>query len=188
MSVSAVSPALYARGIPASRRLSSSKLNHAAGKVIPADGAEMDLVQVMAEMAAIGLIQERALRERTLLAEQLQAALISRVVIEQAKGMLAEYLTVTVDDAFRLLRNYVAGVRGPGPAGRRRLATRHARPHQLTEPDRAERAALSRLYAGSPAGQQAASMASLPCSLTRSPRPSERASSASAVSTRSHSA
>ena len=57
-------------------------------------------------MAAIGLIQERALRERTLLTEQLQAALLSRVVIEQAKGMLAEYLKMTVDDAFGLLRSY----------------------------------------------------------------------------------
>jgi hypothetical protein len=56
--------------------------------------------------AAIGLIQERALRERNMLGEQLQAALNSRVIIEQAKGMLAEYLTVTVDDAFELLRNY----------------------------------------------------------------------------------
>jgi GAF domain-containing protein len=68
--------------------------------------AEMDIAQAMGEMAAIGLIQERALRERTLLTEQLQAALTSRVVIEQAKGMLAEYLTMTVDDAFQLLRNY----------------------------------------------------------------------------------
>jgi hypothetical protein len=56
--------------------------------------------------AAIGLIQERALRERNLLAAQLQAALNSRVIIEQAKGMIAQYLTVTVDDAFQLLRNY----------------------------------------------------------------------------------
>jgi AmiR/NasT family two-component response regulator len=67
---------------------------------------EMDIAQAMAEMAAIGLIQERALRERSLLTEQLQAALISRVVLEQAKGMLAEYLRMTVDDAFQLLRNY----------------------------------------------------------------------------------
>jgi hypothetical protein len=28
------------------------------------------------------------------------------VIIEQAKGMIAEYLTVSVDDAFKLLRNY----------------------------------------------------------------------------------
>jgi len=72
----------------------------------PFTDAELDLAQAMAEVAAIGLIQERALRERGLLADQLQAALNSRVVIEQAKGMLAEYLTVTVDDAFTLLRHY----------------------------------------------------------------------------------
>ena len=64
------------------------------------------MAQAMAKMAAIGLIQERAVRERNLLAAQLQAALSSRVIIEQAKGMLAEYLTMTVDDAFTLLRTY----------------------------------------------------------------------------------
>jgi GAF domain-containing protein len=67
---------------------------------------EIDIAQAMGEIAAIGLIQERALRERTLLTEQLQAALLSRVIIEQAKGMLAEYLKMTVDDAFQLLRTY----------------------------------------------------------------------------------
>jgi GAF domain-containing protein len=75
----------------------------------PFTGTEMEIAQAMAEMAAIGLIQERALRERSLLAEQLQAALNSRVIIEQAKGMLAEYLTMNVDDAFKLLRNYARG-------------------------------------------------------------------------------
>ena len=72
----------------------------------PFTATEMEIAQAMAEMAAIGLIQERAVRERNLLAAQLQAALNSRVIIEQAKGMIAEYLTVTVDDAFKLLRNY----------------------------------------------------------------------------------
>jgi hypothetical protein len=45
-------------------------------------GTEMEIVQAMAAMAAIGLIQERALRERNLLTEQLQAALNSRVIID----------------------------------------------------------------------------------------------------------
>ena len=67
---------------------------------------EMDIAQAMAEIAAVALIQERALREHNLLIEQLQTALNSRVIIEQAKGMLAEYLTVTVDEAFLLIRTY----------------------------------------------------------------------------------
>ena len=72
----------------------------------PFTGTELEIAQAMAEMAAIGLIQERAARERNLLAAQLQAALNSRVIIEQAKGMISEYLTMTMDDAFKLLRNY----------------------------------------------------------------------------------
>jgi transcriptional regulator with GAF, ATPase, and Fis domain len=81
-------------------------LNLFRGTDEPFTDAEMDIAQAMGEMAAIGLIQERAARERTLLTSQLQAALTSRVVIEQAKGMLAEYLGVSVDDAFQLLRSY----------------------------------------------------------------------------------
>jgi GAF domain-containing protein len=70
----------------------------------PFSGTELEIAQAMAEIAAIALIQERALSERTLVAEQLEAALRSRVIIEQAKGMLAEYLATSVDDAFQLLR------------------------------------------------------------------------------------
>ncbi|MGD0606895.1 MAG: GAF and ANTAR domain-containing protein [Streptosporangiaceae bacterium] len=81
-------------------------LNLFRGSDEPFTGTEMAIAQAMAEMAAIGLIQERAARERNLLAAQLQSALNSRVIIEQAKGMISEYLAVTVDDAFKLLRNY----------------------------------------------------------------------------------
>src|SRR5436309_1649236 len=81
-------------------------LNLFRGSDEPFTGAEMEIAQAMAEMAAIALIQERALREHHLLTEQLQAALSSRVIIEQAKGMLAEYLNMAVDDAFQLLRTY----------------------------------------------------------------------------------
>jgi GAF domain-containing protein len=67
---------------------------------------EMEIAQAMAEIAAIALIQERALREHDLLIEELLTALNSRVIVEQAKGMLAEYLTVTADEGFQLLRTY----------------------------------------------------------------------------------
>jgi ANTAR domain len=91
---------------PAARAHVIGALNLFRGSDEPFTGTEMEIAQATAEMAAIGLIQERALRERNLLTEQLQAALNSRVVIEQAKGMLAEYLTITLDDAFTLLRNH----------------------------------------------------------------------------------
>ena len=81
-------------------------LNLFRGDDEPFTGTEVEIAQAMAEMAAIGLIRERSLRERNMLVGQLQAALNSRVVIEQAKGILAEYLTITVDEAFTLLRNY----------------------------------------------------------------------------------
>ena len=68
--------------------------------------ADLEIARAMAQVATIALIQERAIRERSLLAEQMQAALRSRIVIEQAKGMLAEHLSTTVDQAFQLLNNY----------------------------------------------------------------------------------
>jgi GAF domain-containing protein len=67
-------------------------------------GDEMEIAQAMARIAAIGLLQRRAIDERSLLVEQLQDALHSRIVIEQAKGMIAESLSVSVDEAFQTLR------------------------------------------------------------------------------------
>lgn len=62
------------------------------------------VAQALADVAAIGLLQERAVRESQLLAEQLQHALNSRVTIEQAKGIVAEQGQSSVGDAFELLR------------------------------------------------------------------------------------
>jgi GAF domain-containing protein len=61
--------------------------------------------QALADVATIGLLQQRAIHRRDVLTEQLQTALNSRVLIEQAKGVLAERLHVDVADAFTLLRN-----------------------------------------------------------------------------------
>lgn len=61
--------------------------------------------QALADVASIGLLQQRAIHRRDVLTEQLQTALNSRVLIEQAKGVLAERLHLDLDEAFTLLRN-----------------------------------------------------------------------------------
>jgi GAF domain-containing protein len=70
---------------------------------------DLSLAQGLADMATIGLLQERAIQESQLLAEQLQGALNSRIVIEQAKGVLSERHTVDMADAFTMLRSHARG-------------------------------------------------------------------------------
>jgi transcriptional regulator with GAF, ATPase, and Fis domain len=71
---------------------------------IPEDAVE--LAQSFANVATISILQVRALRHSEMVAEQLQNALNSRIIIEQAKGILAERLEMDVADAFSLMRTY----------------------------------------------------------------------------------
>jgi hypothetical protein len=68
--------------------------------------SQIELGQALADVATVGLLQERNLREARLLNEQLQGALNSRIVIEQAKGMLSERRGIEMDASFDLLRSF----------------------------------------------------------------------------------
>lgn len=67
---------------------------------------DLRLGQALAHVASVALVADRATTDRTLLAEQLQNALNSRVLIEQAKGLLAQLGGLDMDQAFAALRRY----------------------------------------------------------------------------------
>ena len=70
------------------------------------DPANVRVGQALADVATISLLHERGMRHGDTLNEQLQAALNSRVIIEQAKGKLAERLGIDTTEAFSILRSY----------------------------------------------------------------------------------
>lgn len=72
-------------------------------------GTALRIAQALVDVATIGLLQERLIRHQEILTEQLQTALNSRVVIEQAKGLVAERLGVDMEGAFAALRGYARG-------------------------------------------------------------------------------
>jgi GAF domain-containing protein len=73
-------------------------------RAIPAETTEV--AQSFANVATISILQLRALRHSEMVTEQLQTALNSRVVIEQAKGILAERQHISLTEAFTLMRTY----------------------------------------------------------------------------------
>lgn len=72
-------------------------------------GTALQTAQALVAVATIGLLQERSIRHHEVLTEQLQTALNSRVVIEQAKGLVAERLGVDMQGAFVVLRGHARG-------------------------------------------------------------------------------
>jgi len=69
-------------------------------------GPDARLGQALTDAATIGLLHERAVRRAETLADQLQGALNSRVIIEQAKGVLATQADIEPEEAFNVLRSH----------------------------------------------------------------------------------
>jgi len=72
---------------------------------------EARVVQALADVATIAILQERALHQAEVLTEQLNHALNSRIVIEQAKGAVARTYGVSVDEAFEMIRRHARSQR-----------------------------------------------------------------------------
>ena len=68
--------------------------------------ADLRLAQGLADVASIALVQDRAATDTAAVNDQLQTALTSRVVLEQARGMLSHGGGVDVAAAFTMLRQY----------------------------------------------------------------------------------
>jgi len=69
------------------------------------DQKKLRVGQALADIATVGLMQQRTIQAGQLMTEQLRAALNSRILIEQAKGLLAERLQIDVEQAFTILRS-----------------------------------------------------------------------------------
>lgn len=90
-----------------SETIGAMNLFHAQpGALSPED---LRVGQSLADVATIGILQERAIERTETLSEQLQTALNSRIIIEQAKGVLAEKGDLDMDAAFAHLRGYARG-------------------------------------------------------------------------------
>lgn len=72
----------------------------------PLDEQDVAVIQALTHVATISIIQERIVDRVELVAAQLQHALDSRVVIEQAKGVVSQALGLDVHDAFTVIRSH----------------------------------------------------------------------------------
>ncbi len=81
-------------------------LNVFGTEPLPLEEDDIKVIQALADVATIAVIQEQAIAAAETLTEQLQGALNSRIVIEQAKGVIARSRGIGVDEAFTVLRTH----------------------------------------------------------------------------------
>jgi hypothetical protein len=116
------------------RQESIGALNLFNGRSGSLSEADLSLGQALADVATIGILQERAIRRGEVVTQQLQTALNNRVVIEQAKGVLAERGTIAMDVAFDRLRRYSRRTNQLLSHVARRIVERELDPDVILEP------------------------------------------------------
>ena len=79
-------------------------LNLLSATRTPIEEADLIVARAFADLAALSILQHRASTEAQRLNEQLSAALTSRIVIEQAKGVISERADIDLAEAFTRLR------------------------------------------------------------------------------------
>jgi hypothetical protein len=95
--------------------------------------ADVTLAQALADVSSVAIVQDEANRRAATRNNELQHALTSRVLIEQAKGMIAEHQSVNMHEAFTLLRTFARNNNLPrNRSQNRRRATQHR--HRYTAP------------------------------------------------------
>ena len=67
---------------------------------------DLAVAQAFANIATISILQARATHDARVVIDQLQRALDTRVVIEQAKGFIAQHANITLDESFARIRRY----------------------------------------------------------------------------------
>src|SRR6266581_8358910 len=72
------------------REVTLGALNLLGATRVPMDEADVIVARALADLATLSIVQHRASAEAQRMNEQLSAALTSRVVIEQAKGVICE--------------------------------------------------------------------------------------------------
>lgn len=102
--------------------------------------ADLGLAQALADVAGVALVQDRALNDREAINEQLQTALTSRVMLEQAKGILAQQGDLDMVGAFQVLRRYARDHNLRLTDVARAVISRQLPSQQLLEHARAQRA------------------------------------------------
>jgi GAF domain-containing protein len=88
------------------REVTLGALNLLSVTRAPMTGADVIVARAFADLATLSIVQHRAATEAQRVNEQLSDALASRVVIEQAKGVISERADIDLVEAFSRLRGY----------------------------------------------------------------------------------